>query len=142
MQERCFQVFAEFADPAVREVWEARQHGARLIELQRLRAIGRSAKPGATFEPELGPTWYDVCTQRIDAMQAVEDALAAQLRALCERRIEQTRAELRDQQTTLSALARAPGPQATAALPLGPQLERSIVELLQEQSRRLQAMGD
>lgn len=141
MQERCFQVFSEFADPAVREVWEARQHGTRLSELERLRRIGRSAKPGTSFEPELGPTWYDVCTQRIDAMRAVEDALAAQLRALCERRIEQTRAELRDQQTTLRALTRPAGPHATA-LPLGPQLERSIVELLQDQSHRLQAMSD
>lgn len=138
-QERCFQVFADFSDPAVRAVWERQRHDPNLAELERLRRIGSAAHAGVPLDGGLSPAWYDVCTLRIDAMRAVEDLLAANLRALCERRIAQARDELHDQQAILGALQR-PAERTPAAL--GPQLERSIVELLQEQSRRLQTMSD
>jgi len=140
MQERCFQVFADFADPTALEAWRQQQHAPKFAELQRLRHLGRSLRGGAPIEAQLGQAWYDGCTERIDAMRIVEDTLAANLRALCERRIEQTRAELRDQQAILSTLSRPTSPHAPA--PIGPQLERSILVMLQEQSSRLQAMSD
>ena len=139
-QERCFQVFATFADRAALETWSAQHDGPRLAELERLRRVGRSSRSGPPLDPHLGQAWYDCCTHRIDAMRAVEDTLASHLRELCERRIEQTRAELRDQQAILDALARPSGVQTQA--PIGPQLERSILDMLQEQSQRLQAMSD
>ena len=137
-QERCFHVFADFADPAVREAWHKQQQDPRLSELERLRRVGGSARAGTELDSNLSQAWYDCCTHRIDAMRAVEDLLAANLRALCERRIAQARAELHDQQAILGSLQRPSGRPAA----LGPQLERSIVELLQEQSRRLQTMSD
>ena len=140
MQERCFQVFANFADRAALATWSAQRDGPRLAELERLRRVGRSSRGGAALDPHLGQAWYDCCTHRIDAMRAVEDTLASHLRALCESRIEQTRAELRDQQAILATLSRPSGPQTPT--PLGPQLERSILDMLQEQSLRLQAMSD
>ena len=148
MQERCFQVFTDFADPTALEAWRQQQHAPKFAELQRLRHLGRSLRDGAPtdapIDPQLGQAWYDGCTQRIDAMRVVEDTLAANLRALCERRIEQTRAELRDQQAILSTLSRPSGPHTPAQTPtpMGPQLERSILVMLQEQSSRLQAMSD
>jgi len=139
-QERCFQVFTNFADPAALQAWSAQRNGPKLAELDRLRQVGRSARERAALDPRLGQDWYDCCTHRIDAMRKVEDTLASHLRALCERRIEQTRAELRDQQAILATLSHPSGPQTTA--PIGPQLERSILDMLQEQSSRLQAMSD
>ena len=137
-QERCFQVFAGFSDPAASEVWQRQQQDPRLAELERLRRLGGSARAGAALDSNLSQDWYDCCTHRIDAMREVEDVLAANLRGLCERRIAQTRAELHDQQAILGSLERPAGRPA----PMGPQLERSIPELLHEQSRRLQTMSD
>jgi hypothetical protein len=73
-------------------------------------------------------------------MRQVEDLLAAHLRRLCESRIAQTRAELRDQRALLEELSSRPV--GTPAAHYGPQLERSILGMVQEQSRRLQAMSD
>jgi hypothetical protein len=82
-------------------------------------------------------------TSRIDAMRSVEEVLSAHLRHLCEARVAQARAELRDHRALLQALAREePYPRADGKLPMGPHLERSVLALVQEQSRRLQAMGD
>jgi len=138
-QERCFQVFANFADPTALQTWRALRDGPKLAELERLRRVGRAVRAGEPLDPQLGQAWYDGCTHRIDAMRTVEDRLALHLRTLCEQRIEQTRAELHDQQAILGSLS-ASGPQTPA--PLGPQLERSILDMLQEQSLRLQAMSD
>jgi len=139
-QERCFQVFVNFADRTALDNWTALRGGPQLAELERLRRIGRSSRAATPLDPHLSQPWDDCCTHRIDAMRAVEDTLASHLRALCERRIEQTRAELRDQQAILASLAQPSSPQTPA--PIGPQLERSILDMLQEQSLRLQAMSD
>jgi hypothetical protein len=144
MQDRCFQVFTSFADRVVLETWGAQRDGPKLAELERLRRAGRSLCGGAALDAQVGQAWYDCCTWRIDAMRMVEDTLASHLRALCERRVEQTRAELRDQQAILDSLSKPSGQHAgqQTPAPIGPQLERSILDMLQEQSLRLQAMSD
>lgn len=142
-QEACFQVFADFADDAVRAGEQASQDVAVLAELERLRRIGATLGAGGSVDPNLSQVWYDCCTRRIDAMRSVEDLLGQHLRQLCESKIAQARAELRDQQAildTLSRHARATPPDA--AVYYGPNLERSILLMVQEQSRRLQAMSD
>ncbi len=142
-QEGCLQVFTEFSDDAVRAAWSNHQPTEALVALERLRRIGASARPGGTLDPNASQSWYAHCTQRIDAMKAVEDLLTAHLRQLCERRIEQARAELRNQQeilTTLHHPADTPGDEPPALL--GPHLERSVLGMVQAQSRRLQAMSD
>ena len=89
----------------------------------------------------LSHEWYRWCTLRIDAMKVVEDLLATHLRASCERRIARARADLQDQRAALDALsARSQGAGSPAAF--GPHLERSLFAMVQEQSRRLQAMSD
>jgi hypothetical protein len=141
-QQGCFQVFTEFADPETLRARDASTEPEVLAQLERLRRIGCSPH-GAPLDPDLSQGWYEVCTRRIDAMRTVEDLQALRLRHLCERRIVQARAELRDQRAMLEALAaqaRESGTKAPAAL--GPLLERSVLAMLQEQSRRLQAMGD
>ena len=150
-QERCFNVFAEFAGPALAELWQQRQPAAETAELERLRRVANAAPSGTVLDPELGTVWFDCCSLRIDAMKSVEDRLADDLRALCDHKIAAARAEADAHQALLDRLvagADAPAmaffddPVVPPATAYGHQLERSILEMLQEQSQRLQAMSD
>jgi hypothetical protein len=142
-QEGCFQVFAEFSDTTNRMAEEASQDPALLADLERLRRVGLILDARGNVDPDLYLVWYECCTRRIDGMRTVEDLLSVHLRELCERKVAQARAELRDHQAILDTLSR----QANAAPPdaaafYGPNLERSILGMVHEQSRRLQAMSD
>ena len=138
VQQGCFQAFADFSDPEVLRADQASRDPAVLAELERLRRIGCSTR--GPLDRELSHAWYACCTRRIDAMKEVEDLLALHLRRLCESRLAETRAELRDQRALLEEISSRPV--GTGGAPYGPQLERSILGMVQEQSRRLQAMSD
>jgi hypothetical protein len=142
-QARCLQVFADLADPAVVLAWRGNtQAAASLITLERLR---RSAwgQGGDTVDGSHSTVWYDTCTARIDAMREVEALLATGLRQLCEARIASARSELRDEQASLGLLQQQAAAASVAApAGLGPQLERSVLDLVQAQARRLQVLGD
>ncbi|MFT4266474.1 MAG: nitrate- and nitrite sensing domain-containing protein [Xenophilus sp.] len=151
-QERCFHLFDEFADAAPRARWQAMQAGPDTAELERLRRIGCAAQ-GPALDAGLSAAWFDCCTRRIDAMRALEETLSAGLHALCEHKIAQAHEELR-QYEALRTREPGPGPQpgffdaaptpgdAAPASPYGRHLERSVLDMVQEQSRRLQAMSD
>ncbi|MDB5860137.1 MAG: hypothetical protein JWQ76_3826 [Ramlibacter sp.] len=136
-QQGCFQAFADFSGPEVLRAEQASGDPAVLAEVERLRRIGCTAR--GPLDADLSLAWYESCTRRIDGMRQVEDLLAVHLRRLCESRITQTRAELRDQRALLEELSARP---VSGPAPYGPQLERSILAMVQEQSRRLQAMSD
>lgn len=142
-QEGCFQLFLDFSDPNVLAIEHASQQPEVLAEIERLRRTGLFPAPRRELDAALSQTWYDACTERIDAMKLVEDALAANLQRVCARQIELAREGLRDQQALLDDLLRGDGA-VPAAMPgrYGPHLERSILGMVQEQSRRLQAMSD
>ncbi|CAA2106942.1 nitrate regulatory protein [Variovorax paradoxus] len=146
-QERCFQVFTDFSGDAVLALWRDSQPDATLAELERMRRRGTTSAPA---DPALSHAWFDCCTRRIDAMKTVEDRLAADLRALCDRKTAQARSELQEYRQLLDVLAPQAGAlffddadaQATAPAHFGRHLERSVLDMVQEQSRRLQAMSD
>ena len=158
-QERCVQVFSDFASPGLLDRWKDSQDAATLAEVERLRRIACTLAAG-TLDSNLSQTWFDCCTRRIDAMKAVEDQMADELLALCGSKITQARAELHDHEMILEALsgkgavvppaataAQSASPSATpyatpSATPYGPHLERSILDLVHEQASRLQAMSD
>jgi hypothetical protein len=142
-QERCFQVAMNFSDATVREAWHIAEKASPLADLERMRRIGCAPRSEGGLDPDLSQVWYDACTLRIDRMHDVEELLATRLRTLCETRIDHARAELRDQQAIVAGLS-----QATAtgtpdhATGYGPQLDRSILAMVQEQSQRLQEMSN
>ncbi len=154
-QERCFAVFLEFAGDAAdaQSRWRAMEADARAGGLAPLRALALAAAPGARLPAARSREWFDACTARIDAMHEVEAVLAEALLALCRHRIAEAQADLATRTAWLSEAAAAPpgaffdaapmagAPQA-ATPAIGPQLERSVLDMVQEQSRRLQAMGD
>jgi len=144
-QERCFQVFGEFASAPLQALWRDCQPPALRAELERLRRIAFAGPAGSALDTGLGQVWFDGCTQRIDAMKAVEDRAAADLIALCEGKTAQARAELAGYRELFDSAA--PAAFFDEAEPLAPasygrQLERSVLDMVQEQSRRLQAMND
>lgn len=142
-QQACFQVFADLAEAPVLNVEQASIDLRGMAELERLRRIALGAGTPARVDTSLSRVWYDCCTRRIDAMREVERVLAEHLRQLCERRIALAREELRNQQAALEALsAQAEAATAEGPAPLGPHLERSILGLVQEQTRRLQSVSD
>lgn len=142
-QERCFESFASIADADALAAWQGSQPTARGAELERLRRLGASLDGLGAPRGDVGDAWFALCTDRIDAMQAVERVLAERLRTLCEARIAEARRELEDQQAILEALRReAQESDGVAAATIGPRLAGSVLELLHAQARRLQAMSD
>lgn len=158
-QERCFQVFSEFSGPELEAQWLAHLPPSQTAELERLRRIACAAPAGVALDPELSPVWFDCCTRRIDAMQTVEERLAADLRQLCSAKIAQARNELLNHETLMAQLAQQPSALAASFFdqpespslpttpgngvpPYGRHLERSILDMVQEQALRLQAMSD
>ncbi|RZL62783.1 MAG: ANTAR domain-containing protein [Variovorax sp.] len=158
-QERCFQVFTEFSGPALVALWHESQPDATVAELERLRRMG-ALPAGSSLDPELSQPWFDCCTRRIDAMKTVEEHLAAELRARCGSKTAQAHAELRKYQQILDTLVQQSDGAATAPdevffddasagetspapdASYGRHLERSVLEMVQEQSQRLQAMSE
>ncbi len=149
VQERSFQAFAEFAPPEPLSLWrETAVAGAMLAAIERLRRVGCTALPGSALDAQLSEAWFDATTRRMDAMQAIEVRLAADLLQLCERKIAEARAGLQAQQALLgapplqdaAAFFDTPGDARVPSPGLGPHLDRSVLELVQEQSLRLQAM--
>lgn len=143
-QEGCLQVFNDFTDPAIRSAWQSVQPVEALHTLERLRRVAvTTSSSGQTLDPNALQPWYEACTERIDAMKAIEDLLANHLRQLCVRRTAQARDELRNQQASLETLQRqADAPEETPPALLGPHLERAVLGMVQEQSRRLQSVSD
>ncbi len=154
-QERGLEVFAQFARDDILAHWRARQADVRPADLERLRRVLCIAGDGGVLNSDLSGRWFDACTRRIDAMMEIEARLTADLRALCAHKREQLEAELSSLvaiQAKPDGAARPPDPmsvlddrggpaQPSAGGPLGPQLERSVLELVQAQAGRLQAMA-
>lgn len=140
-QERCFRIALDFSDATARAAWQAAVDAKTQADLERLRRIGCTLRADGQLDPELALAWYECCTLRIDAMRTVEELLAGELMRQCAARIDKARAALRDHEMIRDELARAAGEPAVAS-GYGPQLERSILALVQEQAQRLQQMAD
>lgn len=167
-QEACFERFETFCPPEIRAAWEQARARMPMAELERLRRKLIAAGHGAALEPALAEPWFASCSQRLEIMHETEAALADGLRAACDQRIAALRADPDDPGSLLQALAGLPdaaaplgsmvgaatadtaktitapagGDATPVGEPLGPRLTRSIVDVLQAQSLRLQAMSD
>lgn len=159
-QERCLHVFGEFASPALLDAWREVEKPEHLAGLERLRRILCTTPPNNPLDANLSQAWFDACTARIDAMKTVEDRLSAELLDLCQERIAIVSRDLaaferlRDATPPLPASAadlsffdeamdeRPLATVGNAGQGYGPQVERSILELVQDQARRLQAVSE
>ena len=156
-QERCLKVFREFASPATEAMWRDHEQASSLAELERYRRILCTRPSGTPLDTALGETWFACCSQRIDEMRAIEDQLTQELLAVCDTKLAAARLELSELETLQAALSESNSSQGADCQrffdndneqwahaphqPLQSQLDRSILELVQAQSLRLQAMN-
>ena len=156
-QERCLQVFKEFASNELATLWATADQDtvAARAELERMRRVLCTAADGSPLDANQSQPWFDCCSLRMDRMKTVEDRLADSLQRLCEHKTQAALAELKAFEGIHPAAVQpedalsffhdpvpdhvsGPGP----AQGYGVQLDRSILDLVQDQSRRLQAISD
>lgn len=166
-QERCFEVFADFADGPSFAAWRALDESSDQAELDRLRrmayATAAQRPRSSRVDNNLGDRWFWLASARIDAMKSVEDLLERRLHQLCEEKLREARQELvrhRSQVQEVQELLQQKDAPADSFIVfcdqaseggqqdsyrsdgVGPGLGRSIIELVQSQSHRLQTMND
>ncbi|VEB97689.1 Probable transcriptional regulatory protein pdtaR [Cedecea lapagei] len=134
-QERCFLTFSEFADARCLALWQ-RLLDADSSEFERLRRIACTRTIPADNGGETALRWFEVTTARINDMKRVEDLLEDVLMACCRQRISDAQASLAVQQQDIGQIP-SPEPHYSALIP--PQLSRAVLELVEKQSRQLQA---
>ena len=156
-QERCLQVFKEFASDELATLWATADLDtvAARAELERMRRVLCTAADGSPLDPNLSQPWFDCCSVRMDRMRTVEDRLAHSLQRLCEHKTQAALDVLlafeginpaSTQPADPLSFFQHPVPEHVAdsrpAPGYGHQLDRSILDLVQEQARRLQAISD
>ncbi|MGM0522071.1 MAG: nitrate- and nitrite sensing domain-containing protein, partial [Pseudomonadota bacterium] len=154
-QQRCFDTFVEFATPDAQQRWRQELSPRTLSGISHLRDIAcqRTSHPDTPGSTSMGETWYELTTLRVDSIKCVEDALNAQLTALCHEKIHQANAALEKAKAEPCANIPAPCEQIlslSGTEPLGDltanaltsPLGRSLIELTQAQSSRLQGLSD
>jgi hypothetical protein len=152
-QDRCLQLFAEFGSAESVALWSALEasppSAGQRAELERLRRVLCTAADGATLDARLSKAWFDACSARMDRMKMVEDRLALVLQQICENKTQSVLGELQSfelllarEQVPADPLSFFTAPPPEVAQPYGHQLERSILDLVHEQSQRLQSISD
>lgn len=156
-QERCFETFATFADPVSLNAWQTVVDDELHHALERFRRK-LTLPPGDRQQEETASEmWFETASKRIDAMKSVEDALEHHLHAISKERLERARNSLARYQRWAEALEQgepAEPPedfdsggnvsQSGPALPDPPTtgLNRSVIELAEQQGRQLQDMQE
>jgi hypothetical protein len=145
-QGRCFETFADFAEPALRRMWQNLEQGADWQAVQGWREVFKQPGP-ARSAPHAAERWFEAATRRIDGLRLIEDAATSAVVACCDAAHAAAQSSLLDESSALQTMA-APavlgGENAELASGVahhGP-LARTTMELLQAQTRRLQAMAD
>lgn len=153
-QERCFTHFMQFADADSLQCWQSVAQSESDVE--RLRRIACTVTRPDEQGAAMALRWYQSLSRRIDGLKTVEDRLALTLMQRCRESI--TEAEARaesgpdDVQQQMKRRAQEPAwsvffsadagreplPLSLQADGLTPQLGRSLLTLVQQQSRQLQ----
>ncbi len=153
-QQRCFAVFTRYAGPDVLQCWAP--IAADEARVQPLREMAWRTAADATVDPVLAQGWFDLLTERIDAMKTVDALLADTLLRRSRERLADTRRDLENHRALSRHLAdqaaQADAPvvfdvqgRSLDAAPgdgVGGHMGRSLLDLLQEQAQRLQDMAD
>jgi len=156
-QERCFDTFGDFADEPNLVKWQSLIIDSEFERLRRIACTGTATK---ALSEQSGLRWFVLSTQRIDDMKLIEDGLEQALMEQCRLRILSAERDCEDQQVSIETLMSGKtlpeqdfsvfiaGSGDPAALSEGwvhgdglrPQLGRSLLALIHQQDRRLQAL--
>ena len=151
-QERCFEIFLQFADADSVSRWSSLQRTPELLEIERMRRYAAASTSPVARELELADRWFSLMTVHIDGMKQVENSLENFLTRLCVDRLAQAEASLKKSQLALGNLGSTnefstePFVLVRASHPLDERSDtkgygKSMMELLQYQSQRLQQMN-
>ncbi len=157
-QDQAFRIFAEFADPAHVAAFQEALSGTDQAEVERMRKIALTGGRLGELAGVTGELWYEQTTRRIDAMKTVEDQIATDLKTLCTAKLTEARSDFEGTDAANRDVFAATAPVAMLVmdadpvvneLGLGggaglyttdgiqPTLMRSILDVVQAQSRRL-----
>ncbi|WP_459615463.1 nitrate- and nitrite sensing domain-containing protein [Bordetella sp. 2513F-2] len=149
-QRRSFETFSQFAPEAALQAWERLQ--AACGPVQRMRDMAQATAESQPLDPGLAELWFQLYTERIDAMRDIERMLAEGLEQQCRRRIAETQEELDNHRLLLSRLAEQASGESGAMLfsvqgrildmpprdGVGSDMARSLLDVLREQTLRIQ----
>jgi hypothetical protein len=143
-QDRCFQTFLDFAEPTLSGLWQHLEAGAETQALRRWRLLFQGDAPERSA-PQAAERWFEVATRRIDGLRLIEDAATSALVAACEAALVACEASLAGDAVSLGALSPPlpldERPMPGNGAPHAP-LARTTMDLLEAQTRRLQAMSE
>lgn len=150
-QDKCLRVFESFADPDLLQLWHHCRSAQVDAERERLRRLLCQQTSLGEHHEDISRTWFACASQRIDEMRLVEDQLTKVLIEKSQRRLSVVCAEV----AQIEAMQLALGGHDTAAglhraehlftdalteARIGPALEKSVVDLVQQQAYRLQCV--
>ena len=150
-QEQSLTRFETFCGEDIRAQWSALQSTLPLHDLERMRR--QLLSPISSLSKDHINTWFDTCSARIDGLHLVEQHLADIIQKACRNRIAETNALLDEQRESLKVSSAATDDwmtQATIAAAgeamnheqrLASRLNRTLMDLLQQQSADLQKMS-
>lgn len=162
-QARSFQIFSQFAAPPLADQLATAMVGPGSADFERMRRVACVGGLRGQLAGIASRSWYDLATQRLDALYGVEQRVDGEIQALCLAKLAEARADLDDQCAHLGELDLPPTP---AAFVIGevdpslmadaaktgfeiysvdgvsPKLGRSLLDLVQTQFRHLQQMSD
>ncbi|MEX0605528.1 MAG: nitrate- and nitrite sensing domain-containing protein [Marinobacter sp.] len=158
-QNRCFEVFANFADPHSLALWRHANASKREDEVERLRQLGCSIGRYKDLDPDLADHWFELMSQRIDELKSIEDSLESHFHTRCIEKYTGAKNSLAHQETLIASLDQHDHTPEPMLVVCGPQPEdphaaavqsegvsqrfgRSIFDLVQQQAQRLQQMSD
>lgn len=152
-QDRCLKVFESFATPELLHLWQHCRSPQSDAERERLRRMLCHARPGAALNTLKSSLWFDCCSQRMDELRLVEEQMTKMLVERAQARLASVAEEVRTieamkdrlQTPSLTDLPSDPTDlfpdNETQIVTMGPALEKSVVEMVQAQASRLQAMA-
>ncbi|NMP28150.1 ANTAR domain-containing protein [Rahnella sp. SAP-1] len=156
-QDRCFHTFTEFADARCMALWQ-QQQSVDSSEFERFRRVACTRVTPGSEPNDVALRWFAVTTARIDGMKQVEDLLEDMVMECCQMRLAQAEKAQQLQQLDIALIDLQMPQQSSryavfisepAGQPnhdhyqtdgLSPQLSRSILDLVEQQSRQLQAL--
>lgn len=158
-QERCFEVFRNFADENSLKLWQQLLANPREHEIHRLRQQGMSIGRYKPLDPSLADEWFRLMSERMDELKTVEDSVEGCFHARCTERFAEARNSLAHQETLIASLDTRktasqpmlvlcdsgkdqPSGESWASDGVGQHFGRSIFHLVQEQTQRLKDMND
>jgi hypothetical protein len=152
-QDKCLGLFEHFATPELLQLWRQCQSPQVEAERERLRRLLLQTLAGGDLDSQKSSAWFDCCSQRMDEWRLVEEQMAKMLVEHSAARWASVAEEVQAIEALKARLATAqdadlPGNAAPLFAPdpggvatLGPALEKSVLDMLQEQSVRLQSMA-